>query len=324
MTLLLIPALLLMVIAGYYIFVPADVRNSRKNIRRLKRWAHFLTDILLYTIPMLVVYALVHLQDIAASAVGIPAGQNYARYIMILEGDSVSLIQELATPLLTYVSGFFYLLMFPFLIVFTFLLLLYLQRYRATQEFVVAFILIYMFAFPFFVLFPVHVTGYTLACVTPLLYNLSPIIAHGVRIVDPTLNNCFPSLHAALSMMAMLVVLHNVESRRYRIFSIVTTATILFTILYLGIHWITDLVGGILLAVICCFVAFRYSDSLFGSYRSLIARISYYLRKPSVPCVNCNSRIKMKSDLSCPNCGMSYGSTMKMSSFVERFRKFFT
>lgn len=324
MTLLLIPALLAMVIAGYYIFVPIDVRNSRKNVRWLKRWTHLLTDILLYIIPMLVVYALVHFQDVLDRVAGISTGHNYARYIMILEGDNVSLIQELATPLLTYVSGFFYLLMFPFLLVFTFLLLLYLQRYRATQEFVVAFILIYVFAFPFFVFFPVHVTGYTLACVTPLLYNLSPIIAHGVRIVDPGLNNCFPSLHAALSMMAMLVVLHNVESKRYRVFSVVTTVVILFTILYLGIHWITDMIGGILLALACCFIAFRYSDTLFASYRSLVARIAYYLHKPTVPCVNCNSRVKLKSDLSCPNCGMYYGSTMKLSTLLERLRKLFT
>jgi len=273
---------------------------------------------------MSVVYALVRLQDVISETVGIPAGQYYARYIMIIEGNKVSLIQELATPLLTYISGFFYLLMFPFLLVFTFLLLLYLQRYRATQEFVVAFILIYIVAFPFYVLFPVQVTGYTLACVTPLLYNMSPIIAQGVRIVDPTLNNCFPSLHAALSIMAMLVVLHNVDSRRYRIFSVVATVVILFTILYLGIHWITDMIGGILLAVACCFVAFRYSDTLFASYRSLVARIAYYLHKPTLPCVNCNTRVKLKSDLSCPNCGMYYGSTMKISTVLERLRKLFT
>lgn len=324
MTLLLIPALILMIIVGYYIFVPLDVRKYRQDIRLSQRWRHLLLDILLYALPMSIVYALVRLQDVISEAVGIPAGQNYARYIMIIEGNKVSLIQELATPLLTYISGFFYLLMFPFLLVFTFLLLLYLQRYRAIQEFVVAFILIYIVAFPFYVLFPVQVTGYTLACVTPLLYNLSPIIAQGVRIVDPTLNNCFPSLHAALSIMAMLVVLHNVDSRRYRVFSVVATVVILFTILYLGIHWITDMIGGILLAFICCFVTFRYSDSMFAFYRFLVARIAYHLRKPTVPCVNCNARIKVNSDFSCPHCGMHYGNPMKISAVVDRFKKFFT
>ncbi|WP_157196607.1 hypothetical protein [Methanococcoides burtonii] len=71
------------------------------------------------------------------------------------------------------------------------------QNLKVLQEYTIAFIAIYLIALPFYIYLPVTVTGYTLPTVTPLLYNLSPIISQGVRIVDPFLDNCFPSLHAA-------------------------------------------------------------------------------------------------------------------------------
>ncbi|ADE35786.1 phosphoesterase PA-phosphatase related protein [Methanohalophilus mahii DSM 5219] len=322
MTIVMIPLLFLMVTAGYVLFVP--VENRRPEFSSMKGFFHFVVDVVIYAIPMLIVYALVHMQTTAATLLGVPANQNYAHYIMILEGDVVSLIQEIATPLLTYASGFFYLLMFPFLLTFTFLLLVYLQRHKAVQEFVVAFILIYLLAFPFYILFPVHVTGYTLSGVSPLLYNLSPFIAEGVRIVDPDLNNCFPSLHTALSVMAMIMVLHNVKSRRYQAFAVITTAAILFTILYLGIHWLSDLVGGTLLAIVCCLIAFRYSEHLFSIYRWIVAMLSWKLKGPALPCVGCNRRINFDSVMQCDYCGTEYNIKGRVFSLLKRFRKRFS
>ena len=84
------------------------------------------------------------------------------------------------------------------------------------------------------------------------------------------------------------------------------------------------MIGGILLAIVCCFIAFRYSDPFFAFYRFLVVRIAYYLRKPTVPCVNCNTRIKVGSDFSCPHCGIHYGNPVKISSVIDRFKNLFT
>ena len=74
---------------------------------------------------------------------------------------------------------------------------------------------------------------------------------------DPNLDNCFPSLHAALSIMAMLVV-SGTEFKRYKKFVAGVTAAILFTTLYLGIHWVIDLIAGLILAVIVYFITTRF------------------------------------------------------------------
>ncbi|MEA1984895.1 MAG: phosphatase PAP2 family protein [Euryarchaeota archaeon] len=263
---IIIVCLILLIPIGYRIFVPEDFRDEQRRTRT--RRVRFLADILTYSIPLGIVYALVHMQDTIGNFLGIDPQLNYASYFIMLEGNRVSLFQSIATPLLTYISGIVYLILFPFLLVFTFLILAYTQKLRVLEEFVAAFILIYLIAFPFYVLFPVEVTGYTLHNVQPILYNLSPIIAGGVRVMDPGLDNCFPSLHAALSVMAMLIILLRTDLKNFKIFAVLTTITIQFTILYLGIHWISDLLAGSALALISYYVATNYRTGIIDlSYR---------------------------------------------------------
>ncbi|WP_236622644.1 phosphatase PAP2 family protein [Methanococcoides methylutens] len=182
---------------------------------------------------------------------------NYAKYMILIEGDAVAYFQIFASPMLTYASAAIYLIGFSFLLIFTFLLLMHTQKLEVLQEYTIAFVTIYLVALPFYIYVPVPVTGFTLPNVAPLLYDLSPIILQGVTIVDPFLDNCFPSLHAALSVMAMLMIFRT-DLTRFKIFSLATTVAIQFTILYLGIHWITDMIGGIVLALISYIIATRY------------------------------------------------------------------
>ncbi|NYT19743.1 MAG: inositol phosphorylceramide synthase [Methanosarcinales archaeon] len=173
---------------------------------------------------------------------------NYARFMIMIEGSTVTHLQEFATPWLTYSSAFIYLIGFSCLLIGTFLIFVYKKDERSLQEFSIAFTLIYLIAYPFYILFPVDVTSKTLPNMAPLLYTLDPSIVHFVRICDPTLDNCFPSLHAALSLMAMLLIVSRTEHTGFKAIAVAITIAIQFTILYLGIHWITDMVGGIMLA----------------------------------------------------------------------------
>ncbi|MFP4655882.1 MAG: phosphatase PAP2 family protein [Methanohalobium sp.] len=246
-------AVILMSVVGYYVFIPPEFKNDHNKPEKRK----LISDTLIYFIPISSVYIFINAEKNVANHLGIVPRDNYTRYLMMIEGDIVSYIQNIANPLLTYISSTVYLFGFPFLLVFTFFILAYTQKTRYLKEFTVAFILIYLIAYPFYVFFPVEVTGYTLENVEPLLYNLSPIISQGIRMSDHGLDNCFPSLHAALSIMTMLVV-SGTEFKRYKTFVVGITAAILFTTLYLGIHWIIDLIAGFILAVTVYFITIRY------------------------------------------------------------------
>lgn len=257
MPLIMIPILICLIAVAYYIFVPENFKNDhKKNYKGM-----FSLDTLPYLLSACFVYILVKSQLAIIYFLDRGTYTNYARYMILIEGDTVAYFQNFATPMLTYASATVYLIGFSFLLIFTFLLLMYTQNLEVLQEYTIAFVAIYLVALPFYIYVPTPVTGFTLPNVVPLLYDLSPIILQGVTIVDPFLDNCFPSLHAALSAMAMLMVFRT-NLTRFKIFSLATTVAIQFTILYLGIHWITDMIGGFILALLSYFVATRYRKSI--------------------------------------------------------------
>ncbi|WP_244603688.1 phosphatase PAP2 family protein [Methanococcoides sp. AM1] len=266
MPLIMTPILICMIAVAYYVFVPEDLKkNYKKNYMQM-----FSLDTLPYLLSACFVYLLVKSQLAVINLLGKGTYTNYDRYMILIEGDTVAYFQNFASPILTYASASVYLVGFSFLLIFTFLLLIYTQQREVLQEYTIAFVTIYLIALPFYIYVPVRVTGFTLPNVTPLLYDMSPIILQGVTIVDPFLDNCFPSLHAALSVMAMLMIFRT-DLTRFKIFSLATTIAIQFTILYLGIHWITDMIGGFILALVSYFIATRYRTSILRSPETIIA-----------------------------------------------------
>ncbi|ABE51170.1 phosphatase PAP2 family protein [Methanococcoides burtonii] len=182
--------------------------------------------------------------------------------MVMIEGNAVTHLQEFATPWLTYLSAFVYLIGFTGLLIGTFLLFAYKKDEKSLQEFTIAFTLIYLIAYPFYTWFPVYVTSKVLPNMAPLLYTLDPSIVSFIHICAPSLNNCFPSLHSALSFMTMLIIISRTSHISFKAIAVVVTIAIHFTILYLGIHWITDMIGGILLAFTSYYIATRYCEHI--------------------------------------------------------------
>lgn len=247
-------SLIFSVTAGYYIFVPEPLRSKYyyKNLG-----SSGISDILPYAASATFIFILMDSQREISHFLGLSPSLNYDKYMLMLEGTRVSIFQSIATPMLTYFCGVVYLLGFPFLLIFTFILFLFSQDDEILKEYAISFMLIYLIAYVFYIFFPVNVTGHVLPGVAPLLYQLNPAILRIATIFSPGLNTCFPSLHTALSVMATLFILFKTDLKRYKVFAVVTTILVLFSILYLGIHWITDVIGGIILAFISYFVATR-------------------------------------------------------------------
>lgn len=161
-----------------------------------------------------------------------------------LEGDVVAAFQQVVHPLLTHLFVGVYLLVYPTLLLGTYLLLKRQNRQRAF-DYVVTYTGVVVVSTPFFYFIPVGVTGYYLGSVSPLLYTYSGPIGEFMNSVD-TLQKAFPSLHAGLSLSATLYAPEGYERVSWATFGLILLAT-----LYLGIHWLSDLALGVGLTYLC-------------------------------------------------------------------------
>ena len=199
-----------------------------------------------------------------------------------IEGHAVLWIQEtFKHPTLTAFLAVHYLWMFVFLNYFTILLFAYRDDRALAGMNVLCYLLVYLLAIPFYIFFNVQVTSDAIPGMEALLYHGAPSFYEFFIRVDP-LDNAFPSLHIAVPWSFILVTywqmrrrgytLRDWEHRGYLLFMIVNFLVFVFSILYLGIHWITDIPGGLLLGLLGATLAEEFEKDLFSVFRGLEAR----------------------------------------------------
>lgn len=202
-------------------------------------------------------------------------GRTFTNTIYAIEGATVQMFQAVASTPLTVAFTAIYLVGFPFVVLFTYF------KVKAHDEeqayrYALAYVVLVLCAVPFFVLFPVKITSLYLSQVDPLMYELSPVIQYGVYSTD-TLVKAFPSLHTGLSVLAALYARKAEEA--YATTVAVLTAAIVFSTLYLGIHWLTDAAFVLVLVGLAYYVSQRVSDpkNLFpdAAIRPLFGRKSH-------------------------------------------------
>jgi len=75
--------------------------------------------------------------------------------------------------------------------------------------------------------------------------------------------NCFPSMHTSVAFAILLLSLRE-KSRAFRWAMVVYSTSIIVSTVYMEIHWLVDLAGGLLLAV----VSVKIADSLIARWNS--------------------------------------------------------
>lgn len=121
------------------------------------------------------------------------------------------------------------------------------------------YVIIYVLAVPFYLFFNVEVTSSYVPGVEALMYHDSWNIAFFTD-NDP-FDNGIPSLHIGLPISLLLIHRAHLKANGIEIsswrhrgldrFIMANVVIYSFSILYLGIHWVSDIVPGLLLAVIC-------------------------------------------------------------------------
>lgn len=180
---------------------------------------------------------------------------DYTSFVFGLEGHFVRHVQELFyAPWLTPVIVFFYIFMLQSVLAAS--LGIYLLDKNRVLLYATCYtiILTYAIAIPFYLYFPVNeVWSYVPAGVKFTMLEVFPRFEQEYRPLSG-LNNCFPSLHTAISVSMALLAFRS-GNRRWMVISGISAVTIVFGIFYLGIHWLTDMLGGTLLAIVSTSVA---------------------------------------------------------------------
>ncbi|MDF1667609.1 MAG: phosphatase PAP2 family protein [Planctomycetota bacterium] len=197
-------------------------------------------------------------------AIAIHGVEDFSVYIYRLEGSATSTLQSFAPkPII----GFFlyvYVCLFP--AVFALLLLVFHNEKndRCLRASIRALVLNYVLALPFFLFFSVRETWYAdlgpnVLKARSLLSDLSPELEPLFRTARGVENN-FPSLHTSIAVTAFLIARQS-DNRRLKILTGISALLVMFSTLYLGFHWVTDMVAGVLLAWVSVRMAFMPSQS---------------------------------------------------------------
>ncbi len=185
-----------------------------------------------------------------------------------LEGQFVHHFQQLFHQnWVTQVSAFFYVIMLQSVLVAS--IGIYAGQRNKVFLFAACYtvLLNYGIAIPFFLFFPINeVWSYPPANVTFYMLEAFPRFEEVYRPMSG-LDNCFPSLHTSISVsMAILAVRSG--NRRWAAIACTNAAVIVFTIFYMGIHWLTDMMGGLMLS------AFATTLAVYWASRTVNARVN--------------------------------------------------
>lgn len=173
-------------------------------------------------------------------------------YVYAIEGDIVLWIQEaFRTPLLDVILTHFYVMGFMTVTFASFVYPIYFDdRYMADRVSLSMF-WVYILAIPFYLFFNVRVTGDYIPLMETVAYDLTPEIHNWFTRIDPFTNG-MPSLHIGLPFAIWLTMTRWDEDGRwmkFRRFLVAFIALTAFSIIYLGIHWAIDIIGGMLVAI---------------------------------------------------------------------------
>ena len=176
---------------------------------------------------------------------------DFTNNIQKIEGDIVFKISQYWTPLLIYFFTIMYIIIYPFTLWFSPLYFLIINNKKSIKTISYGLLLIYSIALPFYLFIPIT-NVYT-------YYNLESALNSSIPTIEnffyktTTHNNCLPSLHVAMTILiARSIQLTNNKKLTY--FAYFCMISVIISVIYLAIHWITDVILGILISLIVIFI----------------------------------------------------------------------
>ncbi len=181
---------------------------------------------------------------------------HWTELIYSVEGDFTKWIQDaFQNDLLTEFLNFHYLFIYLFLIYVTTVYFAFTGDRDMTDKVALNYLLIYALAVPYYLFFNVEVTSSWIPNMDALLYH-DGWYSSFYALHDP-MDNAVPSLHVAIPFGILYLNYLHVKEKGlkmsqwrhwpYHLFVAINTVLFMFTILYLGIHWVVDIPLGIII-----------------------------------------------------------------------------
>lgn len=186
-------------------------------------------------------------------------GLNITSLLYALEGRVVPMLQSYGSPVVTAYFEFVYIYGYVFILVFPILAFLIHDEPRPLREHLHSYAVNYGIGVFFYIVLVAYGPRnfFGPETVESLLYvnwPQSQLLTSEVN----TNTNVFPSLHASLSTtVSVLAYRFRTIYPRWMPLSWVLSASIIISVMYLGIHWATDVLAGFLLAGISVTLAKR-------------------------------------------------------------------
>ena len=207
-------------------------------------------------------------------------------YVYAIEGDIVLWVQQgLRNVLLDEALTHFYVMGFMTATFASFLYPIYFDDRHMADRVSLSMFWVYVIAIPFYLFFNVGVTGNHIPAMQAIAYDLTPEINNWFTRIDP-FSNGMPSLHIGLPF-AIWLTMHRWDDdgrwERYRGFLMGFIVLTAFAIIYLGIHWMVDIIGGMAVGIIAVQLTSKTNQPVwnFADERLFSRRLARAIADPS-------------------------------------------
>jgi len=183
-------------------------------------------------------------------------GTDFTPWLWHCEGALIAPLQRADWPPLIGVMTFFYIVVFPMLLVAGVILRAAQSDLRSYRALLLGLVLNYGLVLPFLLFFPVREAwSGAPGDIFLLIDRLGPAIMRAYRSTS-ALDNSFPSFHTSLAAtIAFLAWRHG--PRPFAWVVSFSSGLIIFATLYLGIHWASDVAAGLVVAVVASVLVCR-------------------------------------------------------------------
>lgn len=173
---------------------------------------------------------------------------DFTHSVSQVGADLLRLLQRLEWAPLTHLLTFAYVILFTVLMIAALLVYAANRDLTALKNHVASFWINYLVALPFYLWFPVKEAWASGQSIQFLIPQIFPGFDQVIR-PHSGLDNCFPSLHTSLALTYALVAWRQ-GYRRLAVVLSVGAGLVMLSTLYLGVHWILDMLAGTVLAVL--------------------------------------------------------------------------